>query len=79
MQQPWACKQRKQSAYLRKASGTQGSPARYPHLHCQPLKEISDGWILDPPLPATQMHCIHLNSSGLALPPHQVLNYCFKL
>ena len=41
MQQPWAQKQRKEAAYLQKASGRQGSPVRYPHLHCQPLNE---GW-----------------------------------
>ena len=35
-------------------------------------------WILAPPLPATQVHWMHLRSPGLALPSHQVLNHCFK-
>ena len=34
-------KGKKKSAYLQKASRTDGSPARYPYLHCQALNE---GW-----------------------------------
>ena len=37
------------------------------------------GWILAPPIPITQVHCMHLSSPGLALPAHQVLNHCFRL
>ena len=31
------------------------------------------------PFLVTQAHCIHLSSSGLALPSHQVLHHCFRL
>jgi len=34
---------RKKAAYLWKASGRQGYPTRYPHLHCQPLNEVWEG------------------------------------
>ena len=37
------------------------------------------GWILAPPLPVTQLHCMHLSSPELALPSHQVLNHWFRL
>jgi len=30
----------KKAAYLQKASGKQGSPARYLYLYCQPLNEV---------------------------------------
>ena len=73
MQQPWAQKQRKEAADLQNASGMQRSPARYPYLPCQPLSEVWKGWSQDPPLPVTHVHCMHLNSPGLALPSHQVL------
>jgi len=43
MQQPWAQKQRKEAAYLPKASSMQGCPARYLCLHCQPLHEVREG------------------------------------
>ena len=36
------------------------------------------GWILAPPLPVTQVHCMHLSLPGLPLPSHQVLNECLK-
>ena len=36
------------------------------------------GWILAAPLPVTHGHCMHLSSTVLALPSHQVLNYWFK-
>ena len=36
------------------------------------------GWSQDPPLIVTQVHCMHLSSSGLVLPSHQVLHHCFK-
>ena len=32
------------------------------------------GWILTPPLPVTQLYCMHLSSTGLVLPSHQVLS-----
>lgn len=35
------------------------------------------GWILAPPLPITEVHCMHLSSPALALPSHQVLHHCF--
>jgi len=78
MQLPWALKQRKETAYLQKASDAQGSPERCPCLHCQPLKEIWER--VDPgSTPSiTQVHCMHLSSPGLALPSHQVLNHCFR-
>jgi len=37
------------------------------------------GWILAPPLPVTQLHCMHLSSPGLALHSYQVFNHCFRL
>ena len=36
------------------------------------------GWILAPPFPVIQVHCLHLSSPRLALPSYQVLNQCFK-
>ena len=36
------------------------------------------GWVLAPPFLVTQVHCMQLSYSGLALPSHQVLNYWFK-
>ena len=39
MQQQWAQKQKKESAYFQKATGRQGSPDRYLYLHHQPLNE----------------------------------------
>jgi len=36
----------RKTAYLWKALGKQGSPARHPHLYCQPLNEVWEG--LDP-------------------------------
>jgi len=41
MQQPQ--KQRKESAYLQKASVTQGSPDKIPSLPCQPIHEVWEG------------------------------------
>ena len=54
------------------------SSKRCPHLHCQPLNEGWEG--VDPgSIPSiTQLHCMHLSSSGLALPFHQVLHHCFR-
>jgi len=43
MQQLWAQKQRKESAYPQKALGMQEPPARSPCLHCQPLHEVWEG------------------------------------
>ena len=43
MQQQWTQKQKKEAAYPWKASGMEGAPSRYPHLHCQPLNEIWEG------------------------------------
>jgi len=45
MQQPHTNtqKQRKEIAYLQKTSGRQGSPAKNPYLHCQPLNEVWEG------------------------------------
>ena len=40
MQQPWADKQRKEAAYLQRATGRKGSPVRYSCLHCQPFSEV---------------------------------------
>ena len=58
MQQPWTQKWRKRAAYLRKASGWQGSPARYPCLHCQPLNEVWEG--VDPgPTSSSHSGAVH--------------------
>jgi len=46
----------------------------FPTLKMRSGKE----WSHDPHLPVTQELCIQLSSTGLALPSHQVLNYCFK-
>ncbi|MEQ5319502.1 hypothetical protein ABN239_20970, partial [Providencia vermicola] len=43
MQQLWTQKQRKESAYLQKASGTQGTPERCLYFYCQPLNEVWEG------------------------------------
>ena len=43
IQQVWAEKQRQEIAYLQKTSCVQGSPTRYPCLHCQPLNEVWEG------------------------------------
>jgi len=69
---------RKEAAYLLKASGTQGSPARSLCHHYQHLNEI---WKrVDPgsTISGHSVHCIHLSSPVLALPSHQVLNHCFR-
>ena len=66
--------------YLQEASSRQGSPAKKNScLHCQPLNEVWEGVDLSPPLLVTQVHYMHLSSSGLALSSHQVFNHCFKL
>ncbi len=68
MQQLWAQKQRKESAYLQKAS-----PAGDPNATiANPSMKSGKGCILVTPLLVT------LSSPGLALPSHQVLNHCFK-
>jgi len=61
------------------SEGRQGSPARNPHLHCQPLYEIWEG--VHPGFtPSCHSGALHaLSFPGLALPSHQVLNHCFKL
>ena len=43
MQQSWVEEQKKESAYLQKASGRQGPPAKYSQLHSQLLNEILEG------------------------------------
>ena len=45
----------------------------------KPSMRSGKGWFLDPPLPVTQLHCIHLSSPGLTLPSYQVLHHCFRL
>ena len=78
MQQLWVQKQRKAAAHLQKASGTQGSPVSYPHLHCQPLNEIWEG--VDPGCtPSGHSGTLHVAELPWAGPAfHQVLNHCFK-
>jgi len=44
-----------------------------------PYMRSEKEWILAPLLPVTQVHCMHLSSTGLALPSHQVLNHRFRL
>ena len=78
MQQPWAQKQRKEAAYLQKASSTQGSPAKHSCFHCQPLNE---GWEGVDPGSSPSGHSAALHAPVLPwLGPafHQVLNHCFK-
>ena len=79
MQQLWVQKQRKTAAHLQKASGTQGSPVSYPHLHCQPLNEIWERMDpgSSPPNHSDELHAPEL--PWLALPSHQVLNHWFRL
>ena len=43
-----------------------------------PQNRSGKGWILAPPLPVTQVYCLHLSSPGKALPSHQVLNHWFR-
>jgi len=71
IQKPHAQKQRKEAAYLQKASRTQGSPARYPHLHYQLLnevwKEVDPGFI--PSTHSATSHAPELPWVGPAFPP----------
>jgi len=70
VQQPWAQKQSK-DAYLQKASDTQGSPARHPYLHCQPLNEVWEG--IDPGSTPSghsgALHTVELPQVDRAFPP----------
>jgi len=64
-------KQNKQTTtYPWKTSGMQGSPERNPHLHCQPLKEVSEGVHPGSTPSSHSVHCMQLSSPGLALPSH---------
>ena len=67
----WMQKQRKKAAYLWKVSGRQGSPARYPHLHCQPLNEVWGGVHpgFTPFGHSGTLHAPELPSVGPAFPP----------
>ena len=78
MQQLQAQKQRKEAVYLQKASGMQGSPARHPHLHCQPFHEGWEG--VDPGFtPSDHSGTLHTPELPWAGPAfHQVLHHCFK-
>ena len=71
MQQLWVQKQRKAAAHLQKASGTQGSPVSYPHLHCQPLNEIWEGVDLGsiPSRHSRTLHAHELPWVSSAFPP----------
>jgi len=71
-------KEGKKMLTFRRPQVSQESPAKHPSLHCQPLNEVWEGWILAPALLVTQLHCMHLSSPGLALPSHQVLNHCSR-
>ena len=79
MQQPGAQEQRKEASYLQKASDKRGSSERSLHLHCQPLNEVWEGVDPGSSPSITQLHCMQVSSSGLALPFHQVLNHWGKL
>jgi len=51
------------STYPWKASGTQGSPVRYPYLHYQPLNEVWEGVDPDssPSSHSGALHCIAMH------------------
>ena len=73
-------KEKKKTAYLMKASSNQESPAKYLCLHCQPLNDIWEGVDTDctPSNHSGALHCMHLSSSGLALPSHHMLSHWFR-
>jgi len=63
---------KEKAAYLWNASGTQGSPVRSPHLHCQPLNEGWEGMHPDSSLLVSQciaLHAAELPWAGPAFPP----------
>jgi len=62
-------KGKKESAYPWKASDMQGSPARSPHLHCQPLNEGWGGSRLHPFNQSGSLHAPELPWAGPAFPP----------
>lgn len=75
MQQLWAQKQRKKNLLtLRKPwKGSRDTLAST----VNPWMGSGKGWILDPPLPVLQEHCMYLSYPGFALPTHQLLNHWF--
>lgn len=67
----YAQKQRKETTYLQKASGTQWSPAKSTNLPCQPLNEL---WETVAPGPTPSNHSVALHAPelpciGPAFPP----------
>jgi len=61
----------RKTAYLQKASGRQGSPTSYPHLHCQAPDEFWEG-VGPGSTPSCHSHALHapeLSWVGPAFPP----------
>lgn len=69
----------KKSAYPWKGSGRRDLYWDTLTSTANPYLGSGKEWILAPPLPVTQGHCMHLSSPGLVLPSDQVLNHWFKL
>lgn len=73
MQQLWTQekKKRKETAYAWKAPDTQGTLARYPHLHSQLLHEVWEG--MDPGTTPSghsgALHAAELPKLGPSFPP----------